>query len=411
MTPRPSGAPSRLGPRPLPLHLMTATSAWLSSRAASPFLKTGLLPWKPALAEAGRDLQEQLAGVGNEAFAEALDRELRTQADAFLTGLERYRAHPYRRSLPEAPVVWQEGSTRLLDYAPGGGIPILVVPSLINRAYVLDLAEDQSLLRFLAAAGFRPLLIDWGQPQDLERGFGLTDYVAGRLDTAAEAAVALTGAPLILLGYCMGGLLGLALAQRRRRSIRALVLLATPWDFHAERPEQARLLGAASPAICSACGPLGEIPTDLLQSFFTGLDPYLAVRKFTRFANLDQESEAARRFVALEDWLNDGVPLALPAARECLEGWYGANEPVQGKWRIAGSAVDPSRYDGPALVVTSQQDRIVPLASAEVLGRLLPAGNHFPLRLGHIGMVASAQAQKLLWEPLVDWLRAQGPVS
>jgi len=404
-----SGAPSRLGPRPLPLHLMTATSAWLSSRAASPFLKNGLLPWKPALAKAGRDLQEQLAGVANESFAEALDREIRTQADAFLTGLERYRSHPYRRVVPEVPVVWQEGSTRLLDYAPGGGVPILVVPSLVNRAYILDLLEDQSLLRFLASAGFRPLLVDWGRPQELERGFGLTDYVAGRLDAASEAAAALVGGPLVLMGYCMGGLVGLALAQRRRSLVRALVLLATPWDFHAERSEQARLLAAAAPAICAACGPLGEIPTDLLQSLFLSLDPYLAVRKFSRFASLAEESEAAKRFVALEDWLNDGVPLALPTARECLEGWYGANDPAQGNWRIAGGAVDPSRYDGPALVVTSARDRIVPFASAEALVGRLPRGTHYPLRLGHIGMVASSQAQKQLWEPLVDWLREQWP--
>src|SRR5262249_13639989 len=139
---------------------------------------------------------------------------------------------------------WQEGSTRLLDYgtrAPDGR-SVLVIPSLINRAYILDLSPEKSLLRFLASQGLRPLLIDWGRPDAPERGFTLTDYIAGRLEAAAAAAVEIVGGPLGVVGYCMGGLLALALAQRCPRVVKALALLATPWDFHAERAGQARLL-------------------------------------------------------------------------------------------------------------------------------------------------------------------------
>ena len=57
----------------------------------------------------------------------------------------------------------------------------LVVPSLINQSQVLDLLPGASMLRFLAAGGTRPLLVDWGAPGELERSFTLTDYVAGRL--------------------------------------------------------------------------------------------------------------------------------------------------------------------------------------------------------------------------------------
>ena len=41
--------PARLGPRPLPLHLMTAAWTCLTSSAAYPLLRHGLLPWKPEL--------------------------------------------------------------------------------------------------------------------------------------------------------------------------------------------------------------------------------------------------------------------------------------------------------------------------------------------------------------------------
>ena len=85
------------------------------------------------------------------------------------------------------------------------------------------------MLRFLAGAGLRPLLLDWGWPGEVERGFTLTDYMAGRLERALVAV----GAPVVLAGYCMGGLLAMAAAQRRPEQVRALALLATPWDFHA----------------------------------------------------------------------------------------------------------------------------------------------------------------------------------
>jgi polyhydroxyalkanoate synthase subunit PhaC len=402
-----------MGPRPLPLHLLSAMAAWMSSTAALSFSNVASPLSKPmrdpALASAAQALAEQLAAVAPEDFAAAVDRELRGQADAFLRGIETYRHHPYRRSLADPPVVWQEGTTRLLDYgsahdAPASGRPLLVVPSLINRSTILDLAPERSMLRFLARQGIRPLLVDWGRPGPVERGFTLTDYVAGRLDAALEAALDCAGAPVAVLGYCMGGLLAVALAQRRRRAVSALALLATPWDFHAAQIEQARLLGSLAPWLDAVCAPLGEVPVDTLQALFLGLDPLLALRKFSRFATLDPAGPAAREFVALEDWLNDGVPLALPVARECLAEWYGANSPAHGTWRIAGAAVMPSKLTLPALVVVPARDRIVPPASASALADALPGASRLAPPLGHIGMIVGRQAEERLWQPLAAWL-------
>jgi len=142
---------------------------------------------------------------------------------------------------------------------------VLAVPSLINRAHILDLTEDRSLLRALAAAGTRPLLVDWGAPGDLERGFSLTDYIAGRLEQALDRVLAEVGGPVVLLGYCMGGLLTVALALRRWRDLSGLVCLATPWDFHAERPSQAKLLGASLGLIEPLLRNMGELPVDAIH--------------------------------------------------------------------------------------------------------------------------------------------------
>jgi polyhydroxyalkanoate synthase subunit PhaC len=394
----------RLGPRPLPLHLASAATLWMSSRAALPLLRAGLLPWRPELLPAANALRQSLEPVAAEAFAAAVDLELRARGDEFLSGLDRYRHHPYRRALEDPPALWQEGSTRLLDYG-GGGLPVLVVPSLINRAYILDLTEGKSLLRFLVAEGLRPLLVDWGKPDAIERGFSLTDYIAGRLEAAAGAAAAAAGAPVGVLGYCMGGLLALALAERRPGLVAGLALLASPWDFHAERAGQARLLGEIATPLARSFAALGEVPVDVLQMLFAALDPLLALRKFSRFAGLAPGCPEERDFVAVEDWLNDGVPLALPVAQECLGGWYGANTPGRGRWRVAGRPVLPQRVERPSLVILPAQDRIVPPRTAVALAERLPAAERLTAPLGHIGMIMAREAPRVVWRPLAQWLQ------
>jgi polyhydroxyalkanoate synthase len=404
--------PARIGPRPLPLHLAAAISSFASSHAALPLLKRGLLAWRPELQGAGQDLERNLGDVGLDALAAAVESELRSRADLFLKGIERYRDHAYRRDLADPPVVWQDGSTRLLDYGERGrGAPVLVVPSLINRAYILDLMAEKSLLRWLAGQGLRPLLVDWGHPGDIERRFSFADYIAGRLEDALEAAGALAGEPMAVMGYCMGGLLALALAARRPRRVSALALLATPWDFHAERPEQAHLLGALAPSFAATFRLFGELPVDILQTLFVALDPLLALRKFSRFAELDVGSARAREFVALEDWLNDGVPLALPVAEALLVDWYGANLTYRRAWRVAGRVVDAERCAMPSLVVVPAQDRIVPPGSARALGTALPNAEVLSPPLGHIGMVVSHDAPRAVWQPLGDWLLRQAGSS
>src|SRR5690606_22536609 len=155
----------------------------------------------------------------------------------------------------------------------------------------------------------------------------------------------------LVLGYCMGGLLALGLALARQSDLSALVLLATPWDFHAENAPHSRLAAASLPLLSPLLDVAGEMPVDILQALFASLDPQLVVRKFLAFGRLDPHGGKAAEFVALEDWLNDGVPLAAPVARECLGRWYGDNAPAKGQWRLAGRVVDPARLDLPTLCV------------------------------------------------------------
>jgi poly[(R)-3-hydroxyalkanoate] polymerase subunit PhaC len=372
---------------------MCAAMLWASSRGGLTSLSAGSTPWNvdPRL---GR-LAAEIAQAGSRRVADALDCELQRRAGLFLAGLEAYRSHPYRRVVAEGAASWQEGSTRLLDYG-GTGRPVLLVPSLINRHYILDLLPERSFVRFLRAQGLRPLVVDWGAPSEAEHSFGLSDYI-GRLETMLSRV----RGPIVVLGYCMGGLLALALAYRRIKRVAGLALLATPWDFHAERPEQARLLGS----VVEAAATDHLLPLWVIQTLFLSLDPFLAERKFIRFAGLDPASGGARDFVALEDWLNDGVPLAGNVARECGLCWYRDNAPGRGAWVVSGRTIQPQQFGRPALVVVPRRDRIVPPRSAEALGDALPHATVLRPPLGHIGMMASAAAPQGVWLPIAEWLQ------
>jgi poly(3-hydroxyalkanoate) synthetase len=256
-------------------------------------------------------------------------------------------------------------------------------------------------MRFLAGAGLRVLLLDWGWPEEAERRFTLTDYIAGRLERALVAV----GEPVVLAGYCMGGLLTAAAAERRPDRVSALALLATPWDFHAPEPERARALARLLPLLEPAIALGSALPIDALQLLFAMLEPFGVASKYRAFAKLDQASPRAELFVALEDWLNDGVPLAAPVARECLGGWYGENAPMRGEWRVAGLPVDPSKLALPTYVAVPARDRIVPPESALPLAALIPGAVLHQPAAGHIGMAAGSSAEAALWRPLLQWVR------
>jgi len=345
------------------------------------------------------------------ALQTAVAAESQARIAGMLAGVRAYQHAPVAPPrLEDRPVVWQQGGSRLLDYG-GAGVAALFVPSLVNRAYVLDLADDCSLLRWAAEQGIRPLLLDWGDPGPVEQSYDLSDYICGRLVDALTAATALTGGPVRLVGYCMGGNLALGGAVQRPDLVSALALLATPWDFHAGLGRQQPLLQALMPVLETILTAFGNLPVDILQALFAGLDANLAERKFRRFATLDPDSRAAARFVQLEDWLNDGVPLVPAVARECLAGWYGDNSPARGTWRLAGQAVEPSRLELPSMVVIPQNDRIVPPASAWPLARALPGATVLTPQAGHIGMMVGGGARAALWRPLVDWLLAPAGAS
>lgn len=321
---------------------------------------------------------------------------------AALAGVEAWRAHPFRRPPSSAETVWREGSSRLLDFG-GGGPSALLVPSLVNPADILDLLPDNSVALRLKARGLRPLLLDWGAPGAAERGHGVGDYMR-RLQGLLALLKDQTGAPLPVVGYCMGGTLAAAVALDKPDLVGRLALLAAPWDFHAGDSLPRRLAQMALP-IMPMIEALGAAPVDLIQSFFASLNPGAALDKFARFAAMDQRGPEAELFVALEDWVNGGPPLSGPLAIEVLKDWYALNLPGAGLWSPFGERLSPGSLAMPVFAAVPARDRIVPPQGALGLLPALAADCLIRPKSGHVGMVIGRRAAAELIDPMADWLR------
>ena len=308
---------------------------------------------------------------------------------AVLRGLRLYQQADRPAPPAPMPVVARAGRASLRDY-DGAGAPVVFVPSLINPPRILDLAEDNSLLRWLSSQGVRPLLIDWGDPSRILHARGedvtehITSYVMPLLDQLGE--------PVHLVGYCLGGTMALAAAQLRPAL--SLTLIAAPWRFSGfgdrARADIAQLWAVARPA----AERLGLVPMEVLQSGFWRLDPARTVAKYEQFGRLEPGSAAARAFVALEDWANDGAPLPFAAGRELFEDFVAADVTGRGQWRVADTPIGPARLTAPAHEFVSLNDRIVPAASSAHLP------HRHALGLGHVGMIVGGRAREQLWEPL-----------
>lgn len=306
-----------------------------------------------------------------------------------LAGLRAYQDAPRLPCAPMPEPIARDGRIALRDYG-GTGRPVVVIPSLINPPFVLDLSPDNSLLRWLAGQGLRVLLVDWGTPGSADRAMDLGDHAQ-----AAARLCATLGEPPLLVGYCLGGTIALATAGFV--DVAGIALIATPWHFagfgDATRAAIADQWTVAQPT----AEQMGLVPMEFLQAMFWQLDPARTVDKYVAFADLDPASAKAQAFIALEDWANAGAPLPYAAGREMFDDLFDADLPGSGRWQVA-DRIAGTTHAVPMVEFVAQSDRIVPADSAIGLPdrRVVPAG--------HVGMIVGSRGRSVLWEPLARWL-------
>ena len=319
-----------------------------------------------------------------------------------------------------ADVVHRENKWRLLRYRPAAGqtrrfqTPVLLVPSLINRHYVMDLLPGKSMAEDLVAAGHDVYCIDWGTPGDEDR-FVTFDDVCDKYLGRAVRFVARTSPrnQTHVLGYCLGGTLATIHAAARPEHVASLLLLAAPVSFADDGPLAA---WTRSPQfdVGSIVQGFGNVPWQLMQSAFHMLRPTLTMAKAVGVIDRAANDEFLDGFLAIETWGNDNVSFPGECYKQYIEQLYRGDALMHGSFALSGIPARLENIACPVSCVVFEHANIVPWQSAAVLVDRVASKDKALHKLpgGHVGAVVSRAAQKKLW-PMMSafWAERDGALE
>ena len=301
------------------------------------------------------------------------------------------------------------GRVRLLRYEtaiPEKACPVLMVPSIINKYYVLDLRPGRSMVEHLSKAGIPVYMLDWGEPGPQDRFATMEDHIVRWLDAAVRRACRDASVEKIhLLGYCIGGTFASMYAAVRPKRVAGLIALTSPVNFHDEGLLSA-WAGEPSLDIDRMAEVMGLIPAELLQASFFMLSPSAQISKITALINRFWDEGYVERFLALETWLNDNVDFPGATYVRHIRDLYRGNKLIKGTFCLDGVPVHLEDITCPVLTAISTRDHIVPDPSAAVFHDLVSSRDRTLLKLegGHIGVTVGRRASDNLWHEVSRWL-------
>ena len=153
-----------------------------------------------------------------------------------------YRAFELGRNIAtsKGKVVYENRMFQLIQYSPltekVNTTPLLIVPPWINKFYILDLQEKNSMIRWLSEQGHTVFVISWINPDASYKDIGFEEYVLEGVLEAIDAVEKATGESNInTIGYCIGGtLLATTLAymaQKKDERIKSATFFTSMLDF------------------------------------------------------------------------------------------------------------------------------------------------------------------------------------
>ena len=289
--------------------------------------------------------------------------------------------------------------------AAEGGMPLLLVPSMINRWYVLDLRRGASMADALTQAGLDTFCLDWGIPEDEDRYLTWADVI-DRLARTVRKVRRITGAPKVgILGYCMGATLSSVYTALEPDSVAALANLAGPVDF-----SKAGFLGDMVDARhfdAEAIASAGNMGPSQMQAGFSALRPTTQIAKWVTLLDRGLDPAVRESFDALEAWSGDNIPFPGAAYATYIGELYQQNLLVKGEHFVRGRRADLKNIRCPVLTITADRDAICPPAAATALNDGCGSADKEVLSVagGHVGAVVGGKASKVLYPALAAWFK------
>ncbi|MBI4850722.1 MAG: alpha/beta fold hydrolase [Acidobacteria bacterium] len=309
-------------------------------------------------------------------------------------------------------IIYSDFTFKVYHYLPKGNlassIPILIVNSLVNKYYILDLMPGKSYVEYLVSQGLNVYLVDWGEPKISDSGLSLEDYISFFLNSIVKQVLKHSKAKkLSMLGYCMGGTMALIYASLKQQHLQNLVLLATPVDFH----NDSLLSLWGSPEnfnVDKFINIYGNVPKEILYSTFMMLKPLKNITKYVDLVENIDHPEYIKAFMAFDHWIKDAIPIAGETFRQFIKYGYQENLLVQNKFPLGSRTVNLKNVKCPLLSVVAEHDEIVPLKSSEILVQLVSSKDKELLKVkgGHHGLSIGGSAITIVWPKTVEWLLA-----
>lgn len=289
-------------------------------------------------------------------------------------------------------------------------VPVLIVTSLVNQPYILDLVPGQSMVEFLLKQGYDVYMIEWGRPRREHAGLTLEDHVLDRLPRCVERVLEHSGeAELSIIGYCVGGLLSVLYAATHTDGpLKNLVCMAAPIDSDGLDSLKAWMGPDFDEE--SLIEQFGNIPADWVQNSLRALRPFGKLAGAVNLLNQVENDDVVRSNLRMGKWETDNIPFPGGVFRQMVRDFLRGNKLVAGKWTIGGRKAQLSQIRIPLLHLLAQDDHITPYASASALVKLAGSRDKSEtvVKGGHVGLVAGRGAEMRMWPALDAWL---GPRS
>jgi len=284
--------------------------------------------------------------------------------------------------------------------------PILVVGSLINRHYILDLLPETSIIRHFQQLGFDVYATDWKMPTINDENMTLASYAHNYLENAVDKVEEITGSRNVnLFGYCWGGILSLIYSALHPENVKSLILHATPADFGKTPTVLETWLTNLD--VGKFVQTFGNVPSFFLNIAFLMRNPLEASLKYSFYFSEPKNTKEIAKFLAVESWLYDSVPIIGKAFEQIINDIYKKNLLIQNKMMLGKELVDLKKITIPVLNIVGTNDDLVSAESSRTITNVISSTDkktiEFPT--GHVGLCISKSAHKKLWPEVGEWLK------